>query len=211
MRISILLMFVIISACNNKSNPGIDTKPIAIQLADSLGKTSFNVPNRYDTSFTWTALNDCGKSCEEIKYRYQSKRLRAIKEGGFIWLNEPIDSIDRFTISHSGYFPFYVGNKEKIEGMHRRTIYNITNDIYHPARLVFDTLRQVNGRLFSIAVADSFNTATNLRIKKVIAVTTIKTNTINFLFELVTKKADTVNFIQNALECIKSIKIEKDI
>lgn len=211
MRRGILLMYVIIAACGNKPKLITNPRQVTIQLVDSLGKVSFNIPARYDTFVTWTHYSDCGERCDRCKYRWQLKKLPLIKESGWYWTNEPIDSIDRFTIIHSGYMPFYEGNSQKIRTLHKFAIHRLNEDVFHSAHVIFDTIERVNDRLFSIAVADSINLTTQMLVKKVSATTTIKSNEITFLFEMVTRKKDTVNFIADALKCIRTIKLEKGI
>src|SRR5579863_5725161 len=80
---------------------------ISVKLVDSLGKVTITLPLRYDTSFSWTDYSDCGKPCDKIKYRLQPKTLRIKKETGMYMRRKPKDSIERFTISHAGYFPFH--------------------------------------------------------------------------------------------------------
>jgi hypothetical protein len=212
-----LFVFVITVALScghgNSTVNGEKLKPVTIQLIDSLGNVSISLPVRYDTFFTWTSHSDCGKSCDKQKYRYQPKYLRITKEGGFIWLGEPKDSIERFTVSHSGYFPFYEGNEKYFMAMHQQLTYNQTNELFCPASIIFDTLERINGRLFSIIIASLYDTALHQTTKRVNAATMIKSNDINFTFELVTKEKGewVTDFIPTAMECVKTIKIEKGI
>lgn len=102
-----LTLIITILACKHTSQrkkaqqPPEASKKIQIKLVDSPGNVTFSIPIRYDTSFTWTDHSDCGKPCDQIKYRWQSKKLPITKESGWIWTGEPTDSIERFTISHS--------------------------------------------------------------------------------------------------------------
>jgi hypothetical protein len=117
--LSIIILAILLVSCNNIAEkksitqPPENSKSIEVQLVDSLGIINLSVPLRYDTSFSWVHHSDCGKPCDEQKYRFQSKELPITKETGWIWLGKPKDSIDRFTISHSGYFPFHDGDTTK--------------------------------------------------------------------------------------------------
>ena len=57
-----------------------NSKRINLQLIDSLGVVSFAIPGEYDTTFSWIHEGDCGKPCDEQKYRFQSKKLPIIME-----------------------------------------------------------------------------------------------------------------------------------
>src|SRR5437868_12021008 len=108
-----ILIIGIITACNgNKRLQSQNITPknsqlVTTTLSDSLGTVTLYVPNSYDTFFKWTNWSDCGKPCAHDEYRFQSKSLPIKMESGWLWLGEPKDSIERFTIVHSSYFPFY--------------------------------------------------------------------------------------------------------
>lgn len=186
-----------------------NSKPVQVQLVDSLGIITLSVPLRYDTSFSWIHYSDCGKPCDEQKYRFQPKELPITKESGWIWLGEPKDSIDRFTISHSSHVPFHDGDTAKNFARHHHLKEQLMRDP-QSLPIVFDTIQKINDRYFSIIGVEKFDT---LYSRKVVAVTTIKSNVIKFQYELLTRKSDsgTTNFIKNAIDLIKTIHISKGI
>jgi hypothetical protein len=210
-----LVVLAIFISCNNRQSAKIKTGvplnaiKIKLQLEDSLGVIDFFVPVRYDTSISWVDYSDCGKSCDTRKYRFQPKGLRITKERGFIWTGEPKDSIERFTISHSEYFPFHDGVDRKDSVRHQLLKHQLIEDLWCPT-MVFDTIERINDRYFSVYVLKDSGV---LQSRKVIAVTTIKSNPVKFQFDLLTQKNDSItrDFIKNAIDLIATIRIEKGI
>ena len=176
-----------------------------VRLIDSLGTVMLSLPIRYDTFFTWINYSDCGKPCNDQKYRFQPKNLPITKESGWLWKGDPKDSVDRFTISHSGYFPFHNGDSTYAIGWYKNWKFRLTSDSIK-SHLVFDTLEKINGRYISIFASQSSDT---IQSQSVLAVTTIKGNAIRFQFELLTRKNDSTskNFIKNAINFIQTIHI----
>lgn len=204
-------------ACNNRSevtvtqSPTEDFTACEIKLADSLGTVNINLPARYDTSFTWIHYSDCGKPCDNIKYRFQPAMLKIVKESGWIWENSPKDSIERFTIFHSGYFPF--GNKNDsliISSYHGLRKKNINQEPFnYPIKS--DTIEKIGNHFFSIITMDAYDSTFGLHAKKLLATTNIKNNPVYFDFELLTKQAGatiTENFLHNAYAYLRSIRID---
>ena len=214
-----ILLFIIsplfFVACNDnfktaKSQSSIaNSKIVQVQLADSLGYITFSIPNRYDTTFSWTHHSDCGKPCDIIKYRWQPKTLRVNKESGFMWY-EPTDSIEQFTISHSGDFPFHSNIDSGIMfKLHPQIKANAKSQYI----VSFDTVQKIGDRYFSIIVVNSYDTLKNKYLKKVFAETSIKGNAIYFNYDLLTTKKDSINdnFIENSKKNLKTIKISNGI
>lgn len=185
-----------------------NSKALKVQLLDSLGIINFSVPPRYDTSFSWIHYSDCGKPCDEQKYRFQPKELFLLKESGWIW-TEPKDSIDRFTISHTLDYPFHDGDTAKNIVRHNHLKEQLKSNPQNPP-INSDTIQKINDRYFSIITMEKSDT---VQVKKVLAVTTIKSNLIKFQYELLTRKNDSIskNFIKNSLNLIKTIRISKGI
>ncbi|MFZ4772227.1 MAG: hypothetical protein ACOYLO_18730, partial [Ferruginibacter sp.] len=154
-----------------------NSKALKVQLLDSLGIINFSVPPRYDTSFSWIHYSDCGKPCDEQKYRFQPKELFLLKESGWIW-TEPKDSIDRFTISHTLDYPFHDGDTAKNIVRHNHLKEQLKSNPQNPP-INFDTIQKINDRYFSIITMEKSDT---VQVKKVLAVTTIKSNLIKFQY-----------------------------
>lgn len=210
-----ILSILLFAACKNRPSPLPVTLPpessttITVKLVDSLGNVTVTLPVRYDTSFSWTHHSDCGKSCDKIKYRFQPKALRISKESGWIWLNEPKDSIERFTIVHSGDFPFHdITDTSFILKYHEIEKEEL---VQNPAthKIASDTVEKIGDRYYSIFTIDLYDTAKHQYTKKLLAATTIKSNDIHFNFELLTKRKDsaTNNFIRNSMYYLKSIHL----
>lgn len=210
-----ILSLSLITACNDRS--GVDIAPLPpepskvfiTKLVDSLGTVTVSLPIRYDTSFSWTQYSDCGKPCSNIKYRSQPKRLRITKESGWLWKGELQDSIERFTISHSGYFPFHKNDDTtfilrfheawKGELMQRPDTYRIKSD----------TIEMIGDRYFTIFVIDLYDTTKAQFSKKLLAATTIKSNIVFFSFELLTKVKSmaTDRFIDRSMYCLRTLRL----
>ncbi len=213
-RLYIIIFFVFFTSCNDVTDKQATSqhpegsKAIQVRLIDSLGMINLSIPLRYDTSFSWVHYSDCGKSCDEQKYRFQSKNLRLLKESGWIW-QEAKDSVDRFTISHTLDFPFHDIDTAKNILIHNNLKGQIlSNDV--STSLVFDTIEKINDRYFSIIAIQKSDT---LQLKKVFAVTTIKSNQIKFQFELLTHNNDSINknFIKNSINLIRTIRFSNGI
>jgi hypothetical protein len=202
-------------ACNYKSKVVTkyttteNSKIVEIKLADSLGTVNISLPIRYDTFFSWTHYSDCGKPCDRIKYRFQPISLPITKESGWIWLGEPKDSIERFTIIHSGYFPFHkISDSNFMRGYHEHQkvglIYDSTS-----YKINSDTLEKIGNRYFSLITIDLYDTSQARYSKKLLAATTIKSNIIEFNFELLTKLKDSAKntFLENSKNYLHSIHI----
>ena len=185
-----------------------DVRSVNIKLADSLGHISLNLPFGYDTSFTWTDHSDCGKPCDKIKYRYQSKIAKISRETGWIKQWERADSIECFTVNHSGYFPFHAASDSNfISGYHQEKRKNLIQD---PAihLIKSDWVEKIGDKFFSIFVIDLSD---SLKInKKVLAGSSIHGNVIEFNFDLISKKTDTAqrDFFEKSLSYLRSIKFD---
>jgi len=173
----------------------------------------FSIPICYDTTFIWTHYSDCGKPCDEIKYRLQPKGLKITQESGFYWKGEPKDSIERFTIVHSSYFPFHDNiDSSSIFQQHHAKKQNIVNDP-DTYKIQSDTVEKIGDRYYSIIVIDLYDTLKNKYSKKLLASTTIKGNIVDFRYELLTKRNDSLtnNFINNSKYYLRTIRINNGI
>jgi hypothetical protein len=212
--IALITVYFLIT-CNYKSK--VDTnytitensKKVEIKLADSLGLIQISLPTRYDTFFSWTHYSDCGKACAKIKYRFQPSSLPITKESGWIWLGEPNDSIERFTIIHSGYFPFHENSDSNVIRQYHEhkkidLVYESTS-----SKIKLDTLEKIGERYFSLIRVDLYDTIQAQYSKRLLAATTIKSNIIEFNFELLTKQKEALknNFIENSKAYLQSINI----
>lgn len=205
------------TACkNNPTNEPVQQPPersreVTIQLADSLGSITISLPARYDTNFLWTDHSDCGKPCDRIKYRFQPKSLVITKESGFYWLGEPRDSIERFTVSHSGYFPFHVNTDSNSIFIYHKHLKNsiVLDPLTYKIRS--DTVERIGDRNFSILVIDLFDSTRSQYSKKLLASTQIKGNFISLSFELLTKQKDLPkeNFLANAFYYLRTVRVSK--
>ena len=214
--ISIFLLASCKSKKVSKTNLTIPDKSkiVTVKLLDSLGTVTFAIPNLYDTFFQWTHWSDCGKPCAKEKYRFQMKVFPIIKESGWYW-DEPNDSIYRFTIRHTNYFPFYDikdTSKDMIIMHHNPFKARLSVDPINPP-IVFDTIEKINDRYFLIVVMDSINKKTLTHYKKVVGLTTIKGNEIEFHYDLKSKDTtvEVKDFIINSLKYLHTIRLSNGI
>ncbi len=180
-----------------------NSKFVTTSLRDSLGEVSFSIPNRYDTSFTWTNHSDCGKPCDHEQYRFQPKSLPIFKETDFYY-NIPDISVDQFTIIHSGYFPFHSSMDTSKRSIGHEPFKSRLASDPHNGQIKFDTIEKINGRYFSIVCMAGFDSTRQKYFAKVAALTTIKGNEIEFHYD--TKSKDIINekdFFDNSIEPIK--------
>ena len=209
------ILIIFLTGCAQRENSRqtqsrIDKSAIRnLKLVDSLGNISFLLPLRYDTTYIWTNYSDCGKPCNKVEYGFQPKNLRIYRESGWIWIGNPQDSIERFVISHSGYFPFHNNSDSNLIFLtHTHKKLNILSD---PAayRINSDNIEKIGDRFFSIIVIDIYDSIKHQFLKKLLASTSIKGNIIDFNYELLTKKNDslTKKFIDNSNLYLHSIKI----
>jgi hypothetical protein len=211
----LIFSFLFLSACNNNTNkttPPGKVKTQKINLTGGLGTISISLPARYDTTFTWIHYSDCGQPCEKRKYRFQPKALPANAETGYFYKTLK-DSVEQFTIVHNPYIPASdsdnTDDKEFITSFHDHKKFEVT---HNPALrdIASDTIEKIGDRYFSIIVIDKYDTAKNEYSKKLLSTTTIRRGTVDFNFELLTKRKDslTQNFIKDAKYYLRTIRID---
>jgi len=210
-----ILSITFFIACNNVSkveaivSPSESSQIYAIKLADSLGYIRLFLPSRYDTNFYWTHYSDCGSPCDKIKYRFQPKSLPINKESGWMWFDLK-DSIESFTISHSGYIYPFRDNPDSVNfsKMHqsRKEGMKQNPDTY---KIKSDTIEKIDNHYFSIIMIDFFDSSKSEYSKKLLASTFIKNNGVEFKFELLTKQKDSLKdkFLENSMYFLRTIKI----
>lgn len=201
---------------NNASPPAApeDSKTQKINLAGGLGIVTVSLPLRYDTTFTWVHYSDCGKPCEKRKYRFQPKVLPVYPETGYYY--KPLnDSIEQFTIIHNPYIATddsdKTDNQSFITFFHDHKKFEITHD---PAlrEIKWDTIEKIGDRYFSIIVIDRYDTVKAQYSKKLLSATTLRRGTIDFNFELLSRRKDslTEKFIDKAKYYVRTIRIGSD-
>ncbi len=210
--ISVILLTSCIDSSDKEANAVLldKSKKMTTVLRDSLGAISFSIPVRFDTAFVWTNRSDCGKPCDREYYRYQPKTLPVFKESGFFY-EIPDILIEQFTIIHSGYFPFHDGDTSKNWVRHGNFISRISNDPNNGI-VYSDTIEKVGDRYFSIVYLNGFDNERQKCFAKVVALTTIKSNEIEFHYDINTK--DTINlkdYYQNSIRLLKTIRISNGI
>jgi hypothetical protein len=216
MRKILILSLITLVAChgfenNHPTEPPESSRTQVVNLTGGLGTVSLSLPVRYDTMFTWIHYSDCGQPCEKRKYRFQPKMLPVNAETGYFYKTLK-DSVEQFTIVHNPYiFPGdsdKPDNRDFIISFHDHKKYYVTHD---PRLLTIksDTIEKIGDRYFSIIVIDKFDSATSVYYKKLLSTTTIRMGTIDFNFELTSKRNDsmTEKFIDKAKFYLQTIRI----
>lgn len=213
MKVPVIITFFTLVSCRYVDKNDVQFKPLnsrdtTITLKDSLGNISLTIPNRYDKFSVWTHFSDCS-SCGREKYRFQSSKSPINLESGWIW-NEQNDSIDQLTIEHSQYIRIRDSSEPTaIKFLHERMLYSAKSEpLMYGDKFRFDTIQEINGRLFSIITADFYNDSTKLFSKVVWGATHIRGNLVEFKFNLLTKKRDSIsdNFVNNSKQLLYQIK-----
>jgi hypothetical protein len=120
------------------------------------------------------------------------------------------DSIERFTVVHSGYiYPFHqssdtsflinIHEKQRAELVKQPDSYKIKSD----------TIEKIADHYFSIFVIDLYDSIKSQYSKKVLASTFIKSNGVEFNFELLTKQKDSLKdkFLENSKYFLRTVRI----
>lgn len=210
------LLFVILLFGSCSCNPEQErkninyTKDTTIQLQDSLGNISLQIPHQTDTLLKWIHISDCGKPCDKSKYRFQPKNYPIFKETGFYWTGQPQDSVNQLTISHTRDIhlfadqdSFAIKNKEYFK-------VKLLSDP-ETSNIVSDTVERVGDRLFSIFKISDYDKSKGVHIRRLIAFTSIKGNEVEFRYDLLTRKKDATinNFFNESRKNLHTIRIEK--
>jgi len=217
MRSILIFSLFVMAGCHfseNKTYPALPPETSKIQvihLANGIGTISVSLPVRYDTTFTWIHYSDCGAPCEKRKYRFQPKILPINPETGYFYKTLK-DSVEQFTIVHNPYISpgdsDNTDDKDYITSFHDHKKFYVIHD---PTlrTIKSDTIEKIGDRYYSIIIIDNYDTATSTYIKKLLSTTTIKKGTIDFNFELTSKRKDslTEKFIDKAKYYLRTIRI----
>ncbi|MDE3212601.1 MAG: hypothetical protein KGM98_05145 [Bacteroidota bacterium] len=119
--------------------------------------------------------------------------------------------MDQFTIVHNPYISpkdrDNPNNKNFMYQYHDHKKWDVIHDPYLKA-VSSDTVEKIGDRYFSIIVIDTYDTATKVYTKRVLSTTTLRSSTIDFDFELLTRRKDSVSthFIEDAKEYLRTIR-----
>jgi len=207
--ICIVLVGFIENSCNK---PAVHSKGITFNLIDSLGKISMSYPVSTDTFITWVRFNDCGRPCEEGKYRFQSKGARIFKESGFYWKGEPTDSVYQLTISHSRSILPSKSSDSIVMASHK---FHLNQLLLDPStsELISDTIVNISNRAYSVFQVDYFDSTYLVNTRRLIAFTYIKGNELKFMYELLSKNRDELfaRFFEDCKRNLFTVRIEDGI
>jgi hypothetical protein len=124
----------------------------------------------------------------------------------------PNDSIEQFTIVHNPYISTedsdHTDNRESITSFHDHKKFEIIHDpSLHD--VAWDTIEKIGDRYFSIIAIDNYDTAKAQYSKKLLSTTTMRKGIIEFNFELIGKRKDslTEHFINNSKYYLRNIRI----
>lgn len=185
--------------------PPEKSKSFTVQLDDSIGSVTIQLPSRYDTFFSWRHYSDCGDPCDYIKYRFQPSSLSIIKESGWYW-REPKDSVDRFTIQHSAYRR--TGNDADSLSTAAAKGRQIDELKVSGNQILYDTTLLINNRYFGMIQRDFFDSYDSVYKQTVLAISSVNGNWVRFNFERFSKtKFIDRSFLENAEYYLKTIRI----
>jgi hypothetical protein len=181
------------------------TRRMNVDLIDSLGGVSFNVPESCDTSLVWINRSDRGRPYEEQDYRFQPKHLGIRKEPGLFYCCWPKDSVVQLIIRNtrdSTIRSAKLDNKFQ-DGDWPRLEATVTSDSRY-RNVVFHSIERVAGGYFNIVGVEKADSSQDM---KVIAETYRFGLRITFEYHLMTAIRGSVsrNFISNSLELIRTI------
>lgn len=216
----VVLLVVLIVACTNENRKNTFYQPkehfqrVDFELPQPFGQISIFLPQRYDTVFHWVDYSDCS-SCHKVKYRAQPKHFIIQHESGFISEKIREDSIERFTINHHlNLENLKVDDKTSIKSTHKQlTLANmnfwqeICMDCQH---IKFDTITQIGSHTFSVFGLEGYDSIQKRWTKFTIAKTYIHGNSLEFRFELSTKRNDEQqeDFFKNSMYYLQSIQFK---
>jgi hypothetical protein len=173
-RQAILISLVFITACQEKSqlNAKADVHSITIPLLDSLGAITIERPILCDTLLVWIRRNDCGKTCEEGKYRFQPKNLPIFKESGFYWTGQAVDSVNQLTITHLRPSRFRL-NSDSFAIWHYSRIKEDLEADPETRNLLSDTVQKIGDRYFCIFRVADIDKNNGVSKRRLIAITSV--------------------------------------
>jgi hypothetical protein len=207
----IVISLISVASCQQKSQveARAECETTTIQLIDTLGRISMNRPNQTDTFITWIRTNDCGKTCEEGKYRFQPKGLPIFKESGFFWTGEPEDSVNQLTISHLR--PDRVRRNDDYFAVKRYQL--LKEDLEsdpETMNIISDTVRKIGDRYFCIFQIADIDKKKGVLIRRVIAFTSISGAKLQFRYDLLTKRRDSLlkNFFSKSISNLETVRMK---
>jgi hypothetical protein len=203
-------LVVLVIACKERGTvkPAPSLKETSFNLIDSLGSIAIQRPSKADTFLTWIRENDCGRPCEEGKYRFQPKGFPIFLESGFFWEGQPKDSVNQLTISHSRNIHLQRNDDSFALQLRSHFRENLLADP-ETMNIVSDTVQKFGDRYYAIFNIQDVDKKSGVYIRRVIAFTSISGNQIQFRYELLTRKKDaTLNeFYQTSLRNLESVRI----
>ena len=183
-------------------------KNFKFTLIDSLGVVSMRFPQRTDTFFSWIHKNDCGKPCEEGKYRFQSKANEIFKESGWYWTGEPIDSVEQLTIHHQRIDKL-LKSDDSVLSKNRSSIVSKYFSDFELGDIISDTLIRINNREFIVLKIADIKRGNNVRHRSLFALTSVNGIFIHFHYKLLRQNYDSVltNFYDRSLDNLMTVVI----
>jgi len=187
-----IISLVWVTSCKQNNPITIaESDAVTLLLIDTLGSIFMSKPDQSDTFFTWIRRNDCGKTCEEGKYRFQPKNLPIFKESGFFWTGQPEDSVNQLTISHSRPYRLGHNNDSFAIKQYARLKENLESDP-ETANIISDTIQKIGDRYFGIFQIADIDKRKGVLIRRLIGITAVSGVTLQFRYDLLTKKRDSV-------------------
>ena len=182
-----------------------------VDLKDTLGLISLEIPTRLDTFYKWHNTSDC-LPCGWMQYRFADKKYPQLAESG--WMPTIVDSVYQLDIWHKPI-------KEAPDSITLKPISEKDTSFcdYHPhivwsskpAYFLFKEFKIIYKRPFIISAFTSprgKGKFANSQPLFVVAETNLKSRELYFIGECRTK--DTTGFIDNMYKSFLSIRIKEN-
>ena len=207
--ISIIFLFTLLSCRNNNQIPTKPSTDTTIELIDNLGTLHLNIPYKSDTFLNWIRRNDCGKSCEEGKYRFQNKNFPIFKESGFFWIGQPEDSVYQLTISHHRPDTL-VRNNDSFAIKHYSYFKEGLEFDPETTNILSDTIQKINDRYYCILKIADIDKKKGVLIRRLVAFTSISGNALRFRYDLLTRHRDSIlyKFFDDSMKNLETVRIK---
>ena len=199
--ISLSILFLSCKDVINRKEITADTAVKIMIVSTKLDTAFVCMPQYYDTSFSW--LDTFGCSSHGLKFQFQQKKLKAIKDNCFGFSFSYLDTADRITLSFSEA-PFALkhtsSDSSKFYNFHMQKMEETTTTGMGFS-IPFDTVQNINGQLYSIFLVYIHSKPSPGFLRKMYATTIIGGQLISFTYEVIDSKMNLTNekFLSNSL------------
>lgn len=203
-----LLTCQIIMGCNSQIPGGYVQKELIFTNhfhndSSAFAKVSFKIPYSFDSFFIWEDDSDVGST---KKYRFTNSLHCLVRESGFIYTEQCLDSINRFTIEH-----YYRGaNSRQIDSAFLNSysdwFIKMHTEAFLAAPKRFSShLQTINDKTFLLLEYEESNHSRRNQ-SAILAITAVANTLIYFRYEWTDEFPDQR---ETALKTLQSIRIKE--